>query len=55
VSGSPDPDEAPSETPSLSVFLRKELQTALDREDYERAALLRDQLAEIERHTVRRA
>ena len=55
VSGSPDPDEAPDEPPSLSVFLRKELHTALDREDYERAALLRDQLAEIERHTVRRA
>lgn len=55
VSGAPDPEEATSEPPSLAVFLRKELQTALDREDYERAALLRDQLAEIERHIIRRA
>ena len=38
-----------SDAPSVVGILQKELKTALEREDYERAAVLRDRLAELDR------
>lgn len=38
-----------SDTPSVVGILQKELKTALEREDYERAVVLRDRLAELDR------
>ena len=38
-----------SDTPSVVGILQKELKIALEREDYERAAVLRDRLAELDR------
>jgi uncharacterized protein len=38
-----------TESPSVIGFLQKELQSALDREEYERAAILRDRLQSITR------
>ena len=42
------PDTVP-ETPSVVSFLQKELQAAIDHEEYERAAVLRDRLSAIGR------
>lgn len=46
---------AVQEPPSLASYLRKELDAALEKEAYERAALLRDQLAGIEKPAARKA
>lgn len=48
VAGPPDSTASLKDVPSVASFLQKELKTALEREDYERAAILRDRLAEID-------
>lgn len=40
-----------SESPSVQAFLERELRQALDNEEYERAAVLRDRIAEISQKT----
>jgi len=47
VTGKNDLAAAVTEPPSVTVFLQKELQAAVDKEEYERAAVLRDRLAEL--------
>lgn len=47
VTGKIEVADGVQEPPSVAVFLQKELQNALDREEYERAIVLRDRLAEL--------
>ncbi len=47
IAGNTDVPDGVQEPPSVTVFLQKELQNALDREEYERAVVLRDRLSEI--------
>jgi len=47
VTGKSGTSEGVPEPPSVSNFLQKELNSALEREEYERAAVLRDRLFEI--------
>lgn len=47
VTGKHDFSEGVQEPPSVAAFLQKELQNALEREEYERAAVLRDRLTDL--------
>jgi bifunctional DNase/RNase len=47
VTGKVDVSDGVKEPPSVAVFLQKELQNALDHEEYERAVVLRDRLTEL--------
>lgn len=49
VAGVTETRPSSGESPSVIVFLQRELQTALDKEDYERAAILRDRLVSLTR------
>lgn len=49
VNAASGPESAVSDPPSVLAFLQHELKLALDHEEYERAALLRDRLAEMSR------
>ncbi len=49
VTGKSDVTEGVHEPPSVTNFLQKELNSALDHEEYERAAVLRDRLFELSR------
>ncbi len=51
VSSSRDQESAEGESPSVSAFLLRELKTAVDAEDYERAAQLRDRIADLSRES----
>ena len=50
VAGTPESDGDIREPASVVSFLKRELQTAVDHEEFERAAHLRDRLAELSRH-----
>jgi uncharacterized protein len=49
VAASPERSASSSDSSSVVSFLRHELQTALEKEEYERAAILRDRLSSIPR------
>lgn len=40
-------EESSQDSPSIAIFLKKELQDALEHEEFERAAVLRDRLIEL--------
>jgi len=50
VAGTPESNGDIREPASVVSFLKRELQTAVDHEEFERAAHLRDRLAELSRH-----
>lgn len=50
IIGKKDLPDGIQEPPTVAGFLQKELQGALEREEYERAVVLRDRLSEISRH-----
>lgn len=49
VTGTQDSSASVAEQPSVVAFLQHELQNALDKEEYERAAILRDRLTSLSR------
>jgi len=49
VSGSGEISGHELESPNVAIFLQKELKTAIDHEEYERAAVLRDRIAALDR------